>query len=150
MLDAIESTCEPIQSTLTVPMAVIHELPRRLREAQPTFARTGGLHAAALFDASGTLLSVREDVGRHNAVDKVLGAEFRAGRAQLRDRILLVSGRAGFELVQKAARFGVPVMGAVGAPTTLAVDLAKRVGLTLLGFVRDGRGNCYSNRQRLL
>ena len=80
MLDAIESTCEPIQSTLTVPMAVIHELPRQLREAQPTFDRTGGLHAAALFDASGTLLSVREDVGRHNAVDKVLGAELKAGR----------------------------------------------------------------------
>lgn len=150
LIASIEADCESIQSSLVVPMAVIHRLPAPLREAQPSFDRTGGLHAAALFDAIGTLRNVREDVGRHNAVDKVLGAELQAGRTILNDRILLVSGRAGFELVQKAARFGVPVMAAVGAPTTLAVELAQRLGLTLLGFVRDGRANCYSHPHRLV
>jgi len=149
MLDAIEAACEPVASTLIVDVQIIHRLPGKLRAAQLQFAQTGGVHAAGLFDAEGGLLSVREDVGRHNAVDKVLGAELAAGRCRLPDRVLVVSGRAGYELVQKAARFGVPVMAAVGAPTTLAVDLAHALGVTLLGFVRDGRGNCYSHPERL-
>jgi FdhD protein len=132
-----------------VPPAVIHALPATLRDAQPAFAHTGGLHAAALFDGSGNRLAVREDVGRHNAVDKLLGAEFRAGRLPADGRILLVSGRAGFELVQKAAVAGVPVFAAVGAPTRLAVDLARHLGVTLLGFVRDGRFNIYSGPERI-
>lgn len=146
MLDALEEICEPVKSNLAVPLAVIQSLPRTLREAQPSFERTGGLHAAGLFDGAGNLHAVREDVGRHNAVDKVLGASL---GSPLGERILLVSGRAGFELVQKAARFGVPVMVAVGAPTSLAVELAQRTGVTLIGFLRDEHGNIYTHPERL-
>jgi FdhD protein len=147
---AVETACDgPRPGGTPIAPAVIHRLPDALRAAQPTFARTGGLHAAALFDRDGRLLTVREDVGRHNAVDKLIGAEVRAGRAPLHDRILLVSGRAGFELVQKAAVAGAPVFAAIGAPTTLAVELAHRLGVTLLGFVRDGRFNIYAGPERI-
>jgi FdhD protein len=148
-LEAVAVEAPPIESALTVPTALVAELPGRLREAQPTFAATGGIHATGLFSAEGELLAVREDVGRHNAMDKVVGWAFGAGLLPLSDKVLCVSGRLSFELVQKAAVAGCPILVAVGAPSTLAVDLARDRGLTLCGFVRGGRVNVYSEPQRI-
>jgi FdhD protein len=139
----------PRDDGFTVAATTIHALPRALAEAQMVFERTGGLHAAALFDGSGGLLDVREDIGRHNALDKLVGARLLADALPLAGCIVFVSGRAGYELVQKAAEAGAPVLAAVGAPSSLAADLARQANLTLLGFVRDGRFNIYSGAERV-
>ncbi|GHJ45719.1 sulfurtransferase FdhD [Catellatospora sp. TT07R-123] len=134
---------------VAVDPAVLAGLPDRLRGAQRTFERTGGLHAAGLFTAAGELVTVREDVGRHNAVDKVIGAALRAGRLPLAGHVLLVSGRASFELTQKAWLAGIPVLAAVSAPSTLAADLADEAGMTLVGFLRGPTMNVYTRPDRL-
>jgi FdhD protein len=139
-----------VESTMTVGRQVIEGLPSALRTAQRAFDQTGGLHAAGLFDAQGALIRIAEDVGRHNAVDKVLGAELRAGRLPLSDRILFVSGRTSFEIIQKAVMAGVPVVAAVSAPSSLAIELAREANLTLLGFVRGSAFNIYSAPERVL
>ncbi len=134
---------------VTVAARTLAGLPDRLRAQQRTFDRTGGLHAAGLFTADGELLVLREDVGRHNAVDKVIGWALRAGRLPLTGHVLLVSGRASFELTQKAWMAGLPMLAAVSAPSTLAAELADEAGLTLVGFLRGASMNVYSNPQRV-
>ena len=148
-LEAVAVAAPRASANWRVPAARVAELPARLGPGQGAFARTGGLHATGLFDVDGTRLCVREDVGRHNAMDKVIGWAFREGRLPLGEAVLCVSGRLSFELVQKAAVAGCPLLVAVGAPSSLAVELAADRGLTLCGFVRDGRLNVYTEPWRI-
>jgi FdhD protein len=148
-LEAVAVEAPRVESALRVPAEIVSELPDRLGAAQPTFAATGGLHATGLFDAEGTPIVVREDVGRHNAFDKVVGRAFLDGLLPLADKVVCVSGRLSFELVQKGAVAGVPILVAVGAPSTLAVELARDRGITVCGFVRDGRMNVYTEPGRI-
>ncbi len=148
-LEAVAVDAPPVTSELRVPAVLVARLPEQLRAGQRAFTATGGLHATGLFDERGELLCIREDVGRHNAMDKVVGWAFRAGRLPLASNVLCVSGRLSFELVQKAAVAGCPLLVAVGAPSTLAVELARDRGITLCGFVRGGRANVYSEPWRI-
>jgi FdhD protein len=132
-----------------VAASVIPQLPDKLRQSQPVFSHTGGLHGAGLFNAAGDLLAVREDVGRHNAVDKLIGAMFLEGKTPLHENILMLSGRISFELVQKALMAGIPIVAAVGAPSSLAIETALHFGMTLIGFLRGPRFNVYSGHERL-
>jgi FdhD protein len=148
-LEAVAVEAPPVTSDLRVAAGLVASLPDLLRTAQPAFEATGGLHATGLFTAAAELLCLREDVGRHNAMDKVVGWAFRAGRLPLGDALLCVSGRLSFELVQKAAVAGCPILVAVGAPSSLAVELARDRGVTLCGFVRGGRLNVYTASWRI-
>jgi FdhD protein len=148
---ALRTVCPPRSANrLKVDAKLLYDLPDKLRAAQSVFERTGGLHASGLFDAEGTLHAIREDVGRHNAVDKLLGSEFLADRTPLRDRLLLLSGRVSFELLQKALMSGVAMVVAVGAPSSLAVQVAREFDITLVGFLRKDHFNVYHGAERVL
>lgn len=148
-IDAVHAHFPPVRSGAPIDTNTLLALPDRLREAQLTFDRTGGLHAAGLFDTAGNLLVAREDIGRHNAVDKVLGHALQAGWLPLENHVLLVSGRASFEIMQKALSAGVPIVAAVSAPSSLAAEFARDSEQTLIGFLRDERMNVYSREDRV-
>lgn len=148
-LDEVALDCAPVGAGPEIARSTLLTLPETLRAAQAVFDATGGLHAAGLFTPDGALEMLREDVGRHNAVDKLVGNGVMNGRLPLSDRVLMVSGRLSFEIVQKAAAAGIAVIGAVSAPSSLAVAAAERFGQTVVGFLRDGRGNVYTNPERI-
>jgi FdhD protein len=148
-LDDIEVRCAPVSDGPVVTAATLVALPDALRAKQAVFDRTGGLHAAGLFTSDGELVALREDVGRHNAVDKVIGELVLARRVPASGFVLQVSGRASFEIVQKAAVAGIPIVSAVSAPSSLAVEAGERFGMTIVGFVRDGRCNVYAGAERV-
>jgi FdhD protein len=148
-LEQIAVRCEPAAAGPFIPQSLIVNLPRTLRETQELFEQTGGLHATGLFNLSGHLLALREDVGRHNAVDKVIGQRLLANEMPLSDHVLMVSGRLSFEIMQKAAMARVPIVCAVSAPSSLAVEMAKRFRMTVVGFLRDRSFNVYSHPERI-
>lgn len=148
-VEAIRQHCNVFTDSFQVSANLIHSLPDAMKATQPVFTHTGALHASALFSKEGELKALREDVGRHNALDKVVGAMFMNHQLPLSGHILLVSGRAGFELVQKAAMAGIPFMVAIGAPSSLAVELAQQCNMTLVGFARDARFNIYAGYHRI-
>jgi len=148
-IESLHQHFEPVDSDVRISTNTLTFLSGKLRGAQVCFEKTGGLHAAALFDSAGTMIAVREDVGRHNAVDKLLGYALMQRMTPLDRHVLLVSGRASFEIVQKALAGGVPIVAAVSAPSSLAVELAGESGMTLVGFLRDGRMNVYCGEQRI-
>jgi FdhD protein len=148
-LEDIEVRCSPVGPGPEVSLDVLLSLPDRLRAAQKMFERTGGLHAAGLFTPEGEAASIHEDVGRHNAVDKTIGERYLADQVPVTNLVLQVSGRASFEIVQKGAVAGIPIVSAVSAPSSLAVEAAERFGMTLVGFVRDGRCNIYTHPERV-
>ena len=148
-IDEVVSRTDPLPPGPVVSRAVVLALPNLLRAAQRAFDETGGLHAAALFTASGELIVIREDVGRHNALDKVVGSQVLAGSMPLHDRLLMVSGRVSFEIVQKAAVAGIPIVCAVSAPSDLAIETAERLGVTLVGFLRGDGFNVYAHDARI-
>jgi FdhD protein len=149
-IDAVAQCFLPLVSRAQFPADLIGALPARMRLSQATFDRTGGLHAAAIFNGQGEMLVLREDVGRHNAVDKVLGRALLSGWLPLSDHVLLVSGRSSFEIMQKSLAAAIPVVAAVSAPSSLAVEFAQRSGQTLVGFLRENRMNIYANAQRII
>jgi FdhD protein len=147
---ALRTVCPPrVTNIFSIDAQLLYTLPGRLRETQGVFDRTGGLHAAGLFDSAGDLLAVREDVGRHNAVDKLIGSEFLADRTPLRNRLLLLSGRASFELLQKALMGGVSMVASIGAPSSLAVQVAKEFDIVLIGFLRQQQFNIYHGAEHI-
>ena len=148
-LDQVEVNCPMIEPGPVVARSTVVSLPDALRRSQHIFEQTGGLHAAALFDTDGRLLESREDVGRHNAVDKLIGNALLNGKMPLRERLLLVSGRVSFEIVQKAAVAGIPITCAVSAPSSLAVQAGERLGMTVVGFLRGDKFNVYCHRERI-
>jgi FdhD protein len=148
-IEAVKQHFPPVDSVVTVSGKMLLQLTARMKRAQRTFAQTGGLHAAAIFDAKGRLIVLREDIGRHNAVDKVLGHGFLKNKLPFDAHVLLVSGRASFEILQKALAAQVPVICAVSAPSSLAVDFARASGQTLIGFLREGGMNIYSSPERV-
>jgi FdhD protein len=148
-IESLRGHFPPVTSDAVVDPAVLRRLPETLRSAQANFAETGGLHAAGVFSLEGDLLAAREDIGRHNAVDKAIGALFREGRVPLERTVLTVSGRVSFEIVQKALAAAIPIVAAVSAPSSLAIDLAGESGMALVGFLRNGGFNVYSGAERL-
>jgi FdhD protein len=147
---SLEMTADPVESSIQVRREVLTALPGRLRDAQPTFALTGGVHAAGLFTPEGSLVAVREDVGRHNALDKLIGWALAENLVPLDGHLLLLSGRVSYELVQKAVMASLPMIAAVGAPSSMAIDLAEEYNLTLVGFLRPDGMNAYTNAQRIM
>src|SRR5262249_49544621 len=149
-IESLEIRAARLESAIKVRRDVLTSLPCRLRDAQPTFSLTGGVHASGLFTPDGKLVAVREDVGRHNAVDKLIGWALNENLIPLEERVLMLSGRVSYELVQKAVTASIPIVAAVGAPSSLAVDVAERFNLTLVGFLRPETMNVYANSSRLI